>query len=171
MAPRKQTLTPQKRHPTGCLFFRCVIRCLLRFGRVDEGLDLQDGLAWVGIRVDRDRFGLVVLLAFGIELDFNLAVGTGGDGLLGALRDGASTRAFALVQNEGLTARVGEAEDVGHGIPFIHGAKVVLVRVKNHRGRGTCRLLRLDFGRVELLWLRVDRCLGSGFDGLGSHRV
>ena len=72
-----------------------MIRCLLRFGRVDEGLDLQDGLAWVGIRVDRDRFGLIVLLAFGVELDFNLAVGTGGDGLLGALRDGASTRAFA----------------------------------------------------------------------------
>ena len=65
--------------------FSCSLRALLGFGRVHKRLDLQDCLRGVCVGVDGDRLGLVVLLAFGIELDFNLTLRTRSDGCLGCL--------------------------------------------------------------------------------------
>ena len=150
-----------KKAPLG-VPFHGVNLCLLRFGRVDEGLDFQDGLAWVGVGVDGDCFGLVVLLPFRVEFDFNLSTGAGCDWLLGTLRHRTSARTFALVQDEGLASSVGERENVCHCISLVQGAEVVLIRVENH---GCCRasgLLSLAFGRVKLFWFGVDRGRGGG---------
>ena len=64
--------------------------CLLGFGGVHKRLDLKDGLSGIGVGVDGDRLGLVVLLAFGIEFDFNFAACTRSDGLFWALRYSAT---------------------------------------------------------------------------------
>ena len=84
-------------------FFACwqAERRLTSFQRVHKRLDLEDGLSWVGVGVDGDCFGLVVLLSFRVEFDFNLSTGAGCDWLLGTLRHRTSARTFALVQDEG----------------------------------------------------------------------
>ena len=78
----------KKRRPLGA-FFSHVVR-LLRLGRIDESLDLQDGLSWVGVGVDRHRLGLGVLFALRVEFHFDFAACSWRNGLLWALGHGAS---------------------------------------------------------------------------------
>ena len=80
-----------------------------------------------GVGVDGDRLSLLVLLALGVEFDFNLSFGTRCDRLLRALRHRASAGPLAAVEDEGFTTGVGEREHVGHDIPFVDGAEVPAV--------------------------------------------
>ena len=107
--------------------FLWMVRGSLRFRGIHKRLDLQDGLSWIGVGVDGDCLGLVVLLSFGIELDLDFTSSSWGDGLLGALRHSAPARAFALVQEERLASGVGEFEDMRDSIALVHCSEVVLV--------------------------------------------
>ena len=69
---------------------------------LDKRLDGQERLSGVGVGVDGDLFGLLILLAFGVKLHLNLALLTGLNRLLRAFRHGASARALAVVDDEWL---------------------------------------------------------------------
>lgn len=135
---------------------------VLHWSGSDIGRNGDPGLFWHRVGVDRDRLGLLVLLALGIEFDFNLTLGTWRDGFFWTLRNSAATRAFATVQNEGSVTGVGELENVGHHISFVNGAKVMAVLGECHGGDRACR-----FGRCRGCFSGLT----SGIHFVGSSLV
>ena len=99
-----RSLGDEKSHPSGWLF-HAVVEPLLGLGGVHKRLDLQDCLSRVCVGVDGDRLGLVVLLAFGVELDFNLTLCAWGDGGFGALRARCTRKNLCTFRARGALSR------------------------------------------------------------------
>ena len=85
------------------------LRTNLRF---NKSLDGQKGLRRVGVGVDGNLLGLLIFFAFGVEFHLNLAFFTRLNGLFWALRNRATARPFAIVNDQRLGSGVGEFKKV-----------------------------------------------------------